>query len=176
MATWARIPTATAGTLHGPTANTKIRRSEDPKEDIAAIELNTAAGRPRLRAVERDDHPETQTPHEHMVLVFPDDRLAPDGGRGCRPASPQLDSPGFDSSILRIFASSRRPVQRDPPGLEGWLDYRRLTSPRARAARGGTGSPARQAGPSRDRTARRGPRACRAALRRLCRASGCRRP
>jgi hypothetical protein len=38
-------------------------------------------------------------------------------------ASLQCDPPVFDSSILRIFASSRQPVQRDPPDFVPFVSF-----------------------------------------------------
>jgi len=71
----------------------------------------TRAGRTALRAVERDDDPETQAPEEQVVLVF---RIVftlipPAAGR--RPTSPQRDSPASCSSGSSCpLCFGRRPV------------------------------------------------------------------
>ena len=84
------------------------------EEGPEVIQLNTAAGRPRDARLSET----TIRKHKHLpqtwCLCF---RIVVSlQTAACRPPFGQLrDSPGFDSSILRIFASSRRPVQRDPP-------------------------------------------------------------
>lgn len=59
-----------------------------------------------------------------MAFVFSGSlRALQTAAEGRRPASLQRDPASFDSSILRIFASSRQPVQRDPPVFVSFVSF-----------------------------------------------------
>ena len=74
----------------------------------------TRTGRTALRAVERDGDPATQTPNDHVVLVFPVRRHAHYAGRmaGVRPAL---------SRCFFVFLRSLRSLVVNPVTSGGWI-------------------------------------------------------
>jgi hypothetical protein len=67
----------------------------------------TRAGRTALRAVERDDDPETQAPLVHQVFVFPDRRHAPPPAGRPAPDQPSVTASCSPASCETSGASRR---------------------------------------------------------------------